>query len=102
MCYILCEVEDLYTYCIPVTLQQLLPSVWITRQLLDSDEDVMEITQEELQKWIRKGVKKSKMVFLSAEKRCQLLSEKREKQRAGLVKLTQVYSHASDTLPLNS
>ncbi|CAL8364948.1 unnamed protein product [Arctogadus glacialis] len=56
---------------------------------MDSDEDVMEITQEELQKWIRKEVKKSKMVFLSAEKRCQLLSEKREKQRAGLVKLTQ-------------
>ncbi|CAL8298168.1 unnamed protein product [Lota lota] len=56
---------------------------------MESDEDVMEITQEALQNWIRKEVKKSKMVDLSAEQRCQLLLEKRDKQRAGLVKLTQ-------------
>ena len=49
----------------------------------------MELTQEELQNWIRKEVKKSKMVDLSVEKSCQLLLEKREKQRAGLIKLTQ-------------
>ena len=57
---------------------------------MESDEDVMETsTQEELQKWIRKEVKKSKMVDPSAEKMCQLLLEKCKKQRAGLVKLTQ-------------
>lgn len=56
---------------------------------MESDGDVMEMTQEELQNWIRKEVEKSKMVDPTAENRCQLLMEKREKQRAGLVKLTQ-------------
>ncbi|KAJ3609592.1 hypothetical protein NHX12_024112 [Muraenolepis orangiensis] len=57
---------------------------------MKSDEDVMEMTQEELQNWIRKEVrKKSEIVEQTAEKLYQILLEKREKLRAGHAKLAQ-------------
>lgn len=55
---------------------------------MESDGDALEVTQEELQNWVREEVEKSEVVDLTAGKRCQLLLEKRERQRAGLVKLT--------------
>ncbi|KAM4630834.1 histone-lysine N-methyltransferase SETDB1-A isoform 2-T2 [Polymixia lowei] len=54
---------------------------------MESDDgDDMEMTQKELQKWIREKVAKSKLVDPAALKRCHLQSllEKREKQVAAL------------------
>lgn len=50
----------------------------------------MEMSEEELQKWIRENVKKNKLISAGVLEQCNLLQsllEKREKQAAHLLKL---------------